>query len=87
DLDEFIDETLSLLEHELERSGTIVHVEKQATPPITAVRIELQQVLINLLTNAIQAMEEAGSTNRTITVRKEREDGHNIHIAVHDNGP
>lgn len=44
DLDEFIDETLSLLEHELERSGTTVHVENEATPPITAVRIELQQV-------------------------------------------
>ncbi|XOK13112.1 sensor histidine kinase [Agrobacterium tumefaciens] len=87
DLDEFIDETLSLLEHELERSGTTVHVEKTATPPITAVRIELQQVLINLLTNAIQAMDEAGTGNRTITVRKEREDRDNIHIAVHDNGP
>ena len=87
DLDEFIDETLSLLEHELERSGTTVHVENEATPPITAVRIELQQVLINLLTNAIQAMDEAGISNRTITVRKEREDGDNIQIAVEDSGP
>ncbi|MCR6726992.1 PAS domain-containing sensor histidine kinase [Agrobacterium fabrum] len=87
DLDEFIDETLSLLEHELERSGITVHVEKQATPPITAVRIELQQVLINLLTNAIQAMDEAGIGNRAITVRKKREDGDNIQIAVEDSGP
>lgn len=87
DLDEFIDETLSLLEHELERSGTTVHVENHATPPITAVRIELQQVLINLLTNAIQAMDEAGIGNRIITVRKEREDGDNIQIAVADSGP
>ena len=87
DLDEFIDETLSLLEHELERSGVTVHVEKEATPPITAVRIELQQVLINLLTNAIQAMDEAGTGNRTITVRKEREDRENIYITVQDSGP
>ncbi len=62
-------------------------MEKQATPPITAVRIELQQVLINLFTNAIQAMDEAGIGNRTITVRKEREDSDNIRIAVRDNGP
>ncbi|MFK0386813.1 PAS domain-containing sensor histidine kinase [Agrobacterium sp. NPDC090273] len=87
ELDEFIDETLGLLEHDLERSGTTVNVEKETTPPVKAVRIELQQVLINLLTNAIQAMDEAGIGNRTITVRKESQDADTIRVIVRDNGP
>ena len=38
------------------------------------VKIELQQVLINLITNAIQAMDEAGSTERIIRIAMERPD-------------
>ncbi|MBO9653613.1 ATP-binding protein [Agrobacterium sp. SOY23] len=87
ELDDFIDETLVLLEHDLARSGTTVNVEKENTPPVKAVRIELQQVLINLLTNAIQAMDEAGVSDRTIIVRKESQGADNIRVTVRDNGP
>lgn len=87
ELDEFLDETLVLLEHDLERSGTTIRIEKEHTPPVKAVKIELQQVLINLLTNAIQAMDEAGINNRVITVRKESQDANHIRVIVRDNGP
>lgn len=86
-LDDLIDETLTLLEHELQRSGTTVVVEKEETPLLKAVRIELQQVLINLITNAIQAMDEAGSGERVITVRKEKQDDDAIRVTIRDSGP
>lgn len=86
-LDDLIDETLTLLEHELQRSGTTVVVEKEETPLLKAVRIELQQVLINLITNAIQAMDEAGSGERIITVRKEKLDDDAIRVTIRDSGP
>ncbi|OWV73823.1 histidine kinase [Rhizobium sp. R339] len=86
-LDELIDETLILMEHELQRSGTTVLVEREDTPPLKAVKIELQQVLINLITNAIQAMDAAGTSRRAITVRIEQQDRDHIRVAVRDSGP
>ncbi|TRL40244.1 sensor histidine kinase [Rhizobium straminoryzae] len=87
DLDAFIEDTLALLEHELDRSGTKVRIEREHTPPVRAVKIELQQVLINLLTNAIQAMDEAGIENRAIIVRTESQDAGTIRLTIRDTGP
>lgn len=87
DLDVLLDETLALLEHDLERCGTRVSVERQPTPPLRAVRIELQQVLINLLNNAIQAMGEVAVEDRLIILRKEIGDDGAIRLTVRDSGP
>jgi C4-dicarboxylate-specific signal transduction histidine kinase len=51
------------------------------------VKIELQQVLINLITNAIKAMDEAGSAERIIRIAMERPDTEHVCIAVRDSGP
>ncbi len=82
-LDRLIDETMALMEHELQRSGTTVLVDRMPDiPPVSAVKIELQQVLINLMTNAIQAMDEAGSPERIIEIATERPDIEHVSIAV-----
>jgi len=87
-LDRLIDETMALMEHELQRSGTTVQIERKAhIPPVSAVKIELQQVLINLLTNAIQAMDEAHSPQRIIKIATARPDIEHVSIAVRDTGP
>ncbi|WP_082930561.1 sensor histidine kinase [Rhizobium bangladeshense] len=86
-LDDLVDETLILMEHELQRSGTTVRVEREDTPPLRAVKIELQQVLINLITNAIQAMDSAGIRERFINVRIELQDREHIRVTVRDSGP
>ncbi|WP_208248289.1 ATP-binding protein [Rhizobium sp. T1470] len=87
-LDRLIDETMALMEHELQRSGTTVLVDRMPDiPPVSAVKIELQQVLINLMTNAIQAMDEAGSAQRIIEIAMERPDIEHVSIAVRDSGP
>jgi C4-dicarboxylate-specific signal transduction histidine kinase len=76
------------MEHELQRSGTTVLVDRKPhIPPVSAVKIELQQVLINLITNAIQAMDEAGSPQRIIGIAMERPDIEHVRIVVHDSGP
>ncbi len=87
-LDRLVDETMALMEHELQRSGTTVLVDRKPDiPPVSAVKIELQQVLINLITNAIQAMDEAGNPERIIRITMERPDIEHVCIAVRDSGP
>ncbi|WP_156920973.1 PAS domain-containing protein [Fundidesulfovibrio putealis] len=58
----------------------------ESLPSIPCIPSEVEQVLLNLLRNAAQALAEAGTVNPTITVRAAREDGEAI-IQVEDNGP
>ena len=69
DLNEVVRNTLALVKHD----STVHHVRlvldlEQGTLPVTMDRLRIQQVLINLMTNAIHAMEGGG----TLTVRTRR---------------
>ncbi|HNY63997.1 MAG TPA: ABC transporter substrate binding protein [Deltaproteobacteria bacterium] len=55
------------------------------TPAVTADRIQLQQVLINLIINAMESMTDNGAS-RSITVRSFRSDSGNAVVSVEDTG-
>ncbi|MBY5705720.1 GHKL domain-containing protein [Rhizobium leguminosarum] len=86
-IDDLIDETLALMEHELQRSVTSIVVEMASSVALPVVRIELQQVLINLITNAIQAMAESDADRRVITLTTDARDRDHLRIVVRDSGP
>ncbi len=86
-IDDLIDETLALMEHELHRSVTSIVVQIAPSITVPTVRIELQQVLINLITNAIQAMVEGNAEQRMITVTADAHDSAHLRIKVRDSGP
>ena len=54
---------------------------------VFADRIQLQQVIVNLLVNAMQAMEQAGSSERKITIRTETREDATVYCATEDSGP
>jgi signal transduction histidine kinase len=56
-------------------------------PPVRADRVQLQQVLINLVINAVQALAEVEDGPRTLTIRSERDQSDQVLIAVEDSGP
>jgi signal transduction histidine kinase len=58
-----------------------------ALPPVRADRVQLQQVLINLVINAVQALAEVEDGPRTLTIRSERDQSDQVLIAVEDSGP
>ena len=80
DLHEGLESTLTLVQHELKRKVSVVR-EYGQVPPIYCYPNELNQVFMNLLINASQAIEERG----TIAVRTFVRDAQ-VHIQIADTG-
>ncbi len=55
-------------------------------PPVRGDRVQLQQVLINLITNAVDAMAELTGRPRTLSLRSECNDNRHVEVAVADSG-
>lgn len=84
DLNRTVADSLVLVAHLLSQTRILVERDQQATRPVGMNRQELQQVVINLLINAIQAMPEGG----TLTlVTQDQEDGSGARLWVKDQGP
>lgn len=84
DLNALIGETLELFEALSNRRSIAIHCHLAETlAPVLADRVEIQQVLFNLLQNAIDAM---ASTGGGLTVRSSAADGM-AKVAVRDSGP
>src|SRR6185436_354402 len=72
DLNEIAREVIALVNHEAQRKQVIVHSElSDATTSVLADRVQLQQVLINLMMNGIEAMSEVDSSRRELNVKTE----------------
>jgi C4-dicarboxylate-specific signal transduction histidine kinase len=88
DLEDLLCETRALMEHELRNAA--VELDIDVVPEareIHGARVEIQQVLINLLTNAVQAMQQAASSTKRIEVRACLSNDGQCTIAVRDHGP
>jgi C4-dicarboxylate-specific signal transduction histidine kinase len=85
---ETVEEVLKLLRSDLIDRGVTVHAELASSLPIVqADRVELQQVLINLITNACDAMADMPCEARALTIRTGLHDNDFVLISVCDAGP
>jgi PAS domain S-box-containing protein len=85
-LSEIIDESALLVERELSKDNITLIIETESDLPfVRGDRVQLQQVLVNLLINAGQAMSEQ-SGPRIVTLRA-RLTGDSITITLQDTGP
>ncbi|QNE31089.1 PAS domain S-box protein [Sphingomonas sp. NBWT7] len=86
-LEDILSETRVLLRQELNEKG--VRVVLDCGPGNLAVlgdRVQLQQVLANLMMNAIQALDDVARPTRRIDLGL-RSDEREVHVSVSDNGP
>jgi C4-dicarboxylate-specific signal transduction histidine kinase len=82
-----VQEVLLFLRHELQRQGVTATVDfAPDLPDVVVDRVQLQQVIVNLAVNAMQAMAEAGTKDRRIAIRTVRED-RMVRVDVDDSGP
>jgi C4-dicarboxylate-specific signal transduction histidine kinase len=79
---------LRALDGELKNHNVVTRTHlKPELPPIMGHSGQLQQVIVNLIQNAIDAMDSVHSDRRVLQVRTEHDGGDAINIAVEDTGP
>ena len=87
DLNEVTREVIALSLSDLQRNRVVLQAElARDLPAITGDRIQLQQVILNLLRNASDAMADVHDRPRQLLVRTEREDGDRVRVSVRDAG-
>ena len=80
-------EVVALTRAEAANNGVLVRTRlAESLPPVQGDRVQLQQVLLNLIINAIEAMRDAGEDEREllISTRSEPDD---VSVEVRDSGP
>ena len=86
DLGEVIEETLQLVDHERRRRSIGVTVRcETGLPPVTADRVQIEQILLNLLRNAFHAVEGTGCPR--VWMRTGRSGTGRVRLVVEDSGP
>ncbi|SFJ86376.1 sensor histidine kinase [Caulobacter sp. UNC279MFTsu5.1] len=88
DLAEVVDEALHFVRHDLDAQGiTLLRVDAGELPPVVGDRVQLQQVVVNLLVNGIQAIAQANARERRIELKIDVDGTDAVTLSVHDTGP
>jgi PAS domain S-box-containing protein len=87
DLNDATRETIALSLRELQRNQVVLQSElADDLPTIIGDRVQLQQVILNLLRNASDAMAGVTDRPRQLLIRTERENGDHVRVTVRDAG-
>jgi signal transduction histidine kinase len=88
DLSEIVDEALLFLRHEIESHAIDLRSRLgRDLPPLCGDRVQLQQVIVNLILNAIQALTHADSRAGRIDLSTALNGADSVVFAIRDSGP
>src|SRR5271156_5788566 len=87
DINDVVKEVLSLIRSEAGKRRVNLEIDLETgLPPILADRVQIQQVLINLCINGLDAMESISDRRRTLSLRTRCHDPGAIRVEVADSG-
>lgn len=87
-VNEIICEVIEITRGQATKSGvTVEWLLSSGLPPVSGDRVELQQVLLNLIMNALEAMTGAGSVDGRLCIRSTTDETGNVWVSVSDSGP
>jgi len=87
DINEVIREVIALVQRELIVHRVSLRMELAPTlPMILADRVQLQQVIINLVMNGIEAMQSVTDRPRELVIRSYQDETHRVLVTVTDSG-
>jgi PAS domain S-box-containing protein len=88
DINEVMLEVIALTRSELRSSGTSLQTQlADGLPLVLGDRIQLQQVMLNLIFNAVEAMSGSREGSRELLISTEEDGANGVRIAVKDSGP
>jgi C4-dicarboxylate-specific signal transduction histidine kinase len=87
DMNSVVEEILALTEGEMSRNEVVLQTELAADlPAIPGDRVQLQQVLLNLIMNGIEAMSAVKDRARILRIRSAQQGPDDVLVAVQDSG-
>jgi signal transduction histidine kinase len=87
-IDRIVKETIDLYRPELDRRAIAVRVALHSPlPPVTVDLLQIEQVMLNLLKNAAEAIHDGGSDSGVITVTAAQKSPDYLLVSVEDTGP
>jgi len=87
DLNEAAREVIALLLNEIQRNRVILRTELPGDLPlVTGDRVQLQQVILNLVRNGSDAMCAVEDRPRQLVIRTQRDEGGGVQLTVQDDG-
>jgi len=87
DLNEAIQEVAGLVQTEIQKNGIILRMELATDlPQIVGNRVQLQQVVLNLVMNGIEAMSEVSDRSRDLLIRSGKYESDKVLVVVQDSG-
>jgi PAS domain S-box-containing protein len=86
-INDTIMEVMALVLGEIRRNNVSAHAElANELPPVWGDRVQLQQVLLNLIMNAVEAMSGNGQTQRKLSISSKRDGLNDVVVEVKDSG-
>ncbi|WP_254017586.1 MASE4 domain-containing protein [Mesorhizobium escarrei] len=87
DANDIIRETIALTRGELEDGNVVVELDlSEPIPTVPGHRGQIRQVLLNLVSNAIEAMRHVSGRRRVLRIRSEPDEHNGVALSVEDNG-
>ena len=81
-------EVIALTRSEVTKNGVSVQTQlAEALPLVQGDRVQLQQVILNLIINAVEAMSGVGEVPRELLISTGKAESDGVLVAVRDSGP